>query len=105
VNASSALVEMVLAQHERWDGMGYPRRLTGERIPLGGRILAIVGMFDLLTTDRPYRRAMSHREALTILKDGAGKQFDPQLVERFEVLLPELSEEIERLEVEALVLA
>src|SRR5207248_2754105 len=74
VPAGSALAELVLSQHERWDGMGYPRRLAGERIPLGGRILALVGMFDLLTTDRPYRRAMSQAEALTILKGGAGKQ-------------------------------
>jgi putative two-component system response regulator len=105
VSLSSALVEMVLSQHERWDGMGYPRRLAGERIPLGGRILAIVGMFDLLTTDRPYRRAMSHDEALTILKGGAGKQFDPQLVELFEQLLPQVSEEIVRLDMEVLTLA
>jgi hypothetical protein len=95
--AGSALAELVLTQHERWDGRGYPRRLAGERIPLGGRILAIVGMFDLLTTDRGYRRAMSQEEALTILKGGAGKQFDARLVALFEQALTQISTEVEPL--------
>lgn len=88
------VVDVVRSHHERWDGLGYPDGLKGEQIPIGGRIIAIVDVFDALTSDRPYRRGMSHQEALAILKEGAGKQFDPNLVALFEQILPEVLEEI-----------
>ncbi|BAU23406.1 chemotaxis protein CheY [Caldimicrobium thiodismutans] len=69
--------------HEKWDGTGYPEGLKGERIPLLARITAIADVFDALTTDRPYRKAMTINEAFEIIKRGKGAHFDPQLVEIF----------------------
>jgi diguanylate cyclase (GGDEF)-like protein/putative nucleotidyltransferase with HDIG domain len=94
------VVDVVLTHHERWDGLGYPRGMQGEEIPIGGRIISIVDVFDALTSNRPYRRAMSQEEALRVLKDGAGKQFDPRLVELFEEVLPNVRGEIEKMEAE-----
>ncbi len=88
------VVETVLSHHERWDGLGYPRGLMGDEIPLGGRVIAIVDVFDALTSDRPYRRALSHEEAMGVLREGAGKHFDPVLVTIFEQVLPAALERI-----------
>jgi diguanylate cyclase (GGDEF)-like protein len=74
---------LVRSSHERWDGAGYPDRLAGEAIPLGARIVAVVDAFAAMTADRPYRPARSHTEALVELRDCAGSQFDPQVVEAF----------------------
>ena len=75
--------EIILAHHERWDGQGYPRGLHEDEIPLGARIFPVVDTFDAMTSDRPYRRALSTQEALNeILKHG-GTQFDPHVVEAF----------------------
>jgi diguanylate cyclase (GGDEF)-like protein len=67
--------------HERWDGRGYPDGIGGEDVPLESRIIFICDAYHAMTTDRPYRRRLSHREALRRLADGAGSQFDPQVVE------------------------
>ena len=75
--------EALLAHHEWWDGTGYPKRLNGEQIPLISRILAIVDAYDVMTHDRPYRLAVSRDEALNELRQCAGTQFDPQLVDSF----------------------
>jgi len=77
------IIPAVLFHHERWDGAGYPDGLAGESIPLVARILAIADAFDAMTSDRPYRKAMSVEEALLELRANAGKQFDPALVEMF----------------------
>ena len=69
--------------HERWDGTGYPRRLEGEEIPLEGRIVAVVDVFDALTSDRPYRSALSVEEARAHIADGAGAAFDATVVDSF----------------------
>lgn len=69
--------------HERWDGSGYPRRLTGDEIPIGARIFAVVDVWDALTNDRPYRKAMSHDVALSLIEEGAGSHFDPEVVQVF----------------------
>lgn len=74
---------IVYHHHERWDGQGYPDGLRGERIPLGARIVAACDAFDAMTTDRPYRQAMAQQAAIEILKDGAGKQWDPNVVRVF----------------------
>jgi HD-GYP domain-containing protein (c-di-GMP phosphodiesterase class II) len=73
----------VLFHHERWDGDGYPAGLSGRRIPVEARILAIADAFDAMISPRPYRRALSHEHALAEVKDGAGTQFDPVAAELF----------------------
>ena len=69
--------------HERWDGTGYPYGLKGTEIPLQGRIMAIVDVYDALVSARPYKRAFSEDEALAIIMDSAGKHFDPVIAEVF----------------------
>jgi putative two-component system response regulator len=71
---------IVYHHHERWDGKGYPDGIKGETIPLGARIVAVVDAFDAMTTDRPYRDALPHEAAMAILRDGAGKQWDPNVM-------------------------
>jgi putative nucleotidyltransferase with HDIG domain len=77
------IIPIVEAHHERWDGQGYPNGLKGEDIPLGARILAIADSFDAMTSDRPYRKALSRQMAVKELREKAGSQFDPDLVEVF----------------------
>jgi len=71
------------SHHERWDGSGYPRGLKGSKIPLLGRIMAIADVYDALVSERPYKEAFSHEEAVRIITEGSGTQFDPSLVEVF----------------------
>jgi HD-GYP domain-containing protein (c-di-GMP phosphodiesterase class II) len=75
--------ELILSHHERWDGAGYPRRLSGAEIPLGARILSVVDAFDSMTSGRPYRPSRSVGEAIAELRGEAGRQFDPDVVEAF----------------------
>jgi len=74
------VVPMVLYHHERFDGKGYASGLKGNEIPLGARILAIADVYQALISDRPYRKALSKRKALKIIKEGSGKDFDPDVV-------------------------
>jgi HD-GYP domain-containing protein (c-di-GMP phosphodiesterase class II) len=67
--------------HEHWDGGGYPEGLRGAQIPLGARIVLAVDAYHAMTSDRPYREAMSHQEACQELRDHAGTQFDPEVVD------------------------
>jgi putative two-component system response regulator len=69
--------------HEKWDGSGYPNGLTGENIPLQGRIMALADVYDALVSERPYKKAFSHAEAVKIIQDGRGTQFDPVLTDIF----------------------
>lgn len=69
--------------HERWDGTGYPQQLKGEEIPLLARIFAVADVYDAMTTDRPYRPALSKAEALAYITSQSGKHFDPHIVEVF----------------------
>jgi HD-GYP domain-containing protein (c-di-GMP phosphodiesterase class II) len=73
----------VLFHHERWDGDGYPAGLSGRRIPIEARILAIADAFDAMISPRPYRRALTHEHALSEVEHGAGTQFDPIAAELF----------------------
>ncbi|MGI8617373.1 MAG: HD-GYP domain-containing protein [Actinomycetota bacterium] len=82
-------VEIVRSHHERFDGGGYPRGLRGEEIPLAARIFGIADSFDAMTSDRPYRSALSTDEAVAEIIAGSGTQFDPSCVEAFEVLAAE----------------
>ncbi len=83
------VIPTVLSHHERYDGRGYPRRLAGEEIPIMGRILCIADAFDAITSVRSYKDAASPQEAVRILREGAGKQFDPNLVAIFAELVEE----------------
>jgi putative nucleotidyltransferase with HDIG domain len=78
-----AAIDVVYSHHERWDGQGYPRGIGGVQIPLVARIFAVVDAYDALTSDRPYRRACGHQQALTELRRVAGQQLDPGATERF----------------------
>jgi putative two-component system response regulator len=69
---------------EKWDGTGYPNGLAGENIPLPGRLMAIADVYDALVSDRPYKKALSHEEAVLIILEGKGTHFDPVLVDVFE---------------------
>jgi response regulator RpfG family c-di-GMP phosphodiesterase len=72
-----------LTHHEKWDGSGYPHGLHGDNIPLQGRIMAVADVYDALISDRPYKKALSHEEAVKIMIDGKGTQFDPVLIDLF----------------------
>jgi diguanylate cyclase (GGDEF)-like protein/putative nucleotidyltransferase with HDIG domain len=76
-------VSSILYHHERWDGSGYPEGLKGEEIPIEARILAIADSFEAMTSARPYRPALSPEEVVKELRQGAGLQFDPKLVQTF----------------------
>lgn len=74
---------LALCHHERWDGKGYPFGLSGEDIPLEARIVTVVDVYDALCSDRPYKKAFSPEEAAKLLREGAGTQFDPAVIEAF----------------------
>jgi putative nucleotidyltransferase with HDIG domain len=76
-------IPYVLYHHERWDGSGYPSGKAGEEIPLEARVLAVADAFDAMTSDRPYRRALSREEALAEVERCAGTQFDPKIARAF----------------------
>jgi len=71
------------SHHERWDGNGYPRGLKGDEIPLQGRIMAIVDVYDALVSERPYKKAFSYEDAVQIIMDSAGSHYDPKIAEVF----------------------
>jgi HD-GYP domain-containing protein (c-di-GMP phosphodiesterase class II) len=77
------LVPCVLHHHERIDGSGYPGRLLGAAIPEGARVIAVADSFDAMTTDRPYRRALTKEAAMAELRRVAGTQLDARMVEAF----------------------
>ena len=83
LKSMSCIVNIIRHHHERFDGNGYPDGLKGEEIPIGARIMAIVDSFDAMILDRPYRKKMAREKAIEILKEEAGKQWDPKLVEIF----------------------
>jgi putative nucleotidyltransferase with HDIG domain len=87
VDAMRDVVPCIIHHHERWDGEGYPRRLAAEKIPLGARIICVADAYDAMTTDRPYRRALSVDVARTELLKMAGTQFDERCVRGFVALI------------------
>jgi putative two-component system response regulator len=88
LRSGSNLLPIIRHHHERFDGQGYPDGLRGNGIPLLARIIAICDAFDAMVNDRPYRRGLSVDQATAILRDGAGTQWDPQLVDLFIAELP-----------------
>ena len=83
VSLLEPMLPLVEFHHERWDGTGYPNQLQGKDIPLGARIIAIADVFDALTSDRAYRKALPIEEAKHIMEQGSGTQFDPELLTTF----------------------
>lgn len=75
--------DIVYCHHEWWNGSGYPQGLRGEEIPLAGRMMALVDVYDALVSKRIYKDPVSHQEAVQIIREGSGEQFDPALVEAF----------------------
>jgi putative two-component system response regulator len=94
--SGSALLELgasiALTHHEKWDGTGYPRKLSGGAIPMEGQVAAVADVFDALTSDRPYRKAFSLEETMRIMREERGKHFDPRLVDIFFENVDELVE-------------
>ena len=77
-----------LTHHEKWDGSGYPNNLSGEKIPLQGRIMAIADVYDALISERPYKKAFTHEETVRIITEGKGTHFDPVLIDLFSGIEP-----------------
>lgn len=82
--------EVVEYHHERYDGSGYPKGCSGEAIPLSARIFALVDVFDALTSRRPYKHALTFDDAMTVIRGGSGRLFDPRLCETFCRIAPAL---------------
>jgi response regulator RpfG family c-di-GMP phosphodiesterase len=90
IEALKPACEIVLTHHENFDGTGYPDGLKEEAIPIGARVFSVVDCLDAMTSDRPYRKAVSLECARMEIRDAAGKQFDPRIVERFLETPPEV---------------
>lgn len=82
-NFLSMAREIALSHHERWDGTGYPHKLRGTQIPLAARIIAVADVYDALSVRRVYKAPFRHEKCVNIIRDGAGTQFDPEIVEVF----------------------
>jgi len=85
--------DIASTHHERWDGTGYPRGLKGTEIPLAGRIVAIADVFDVLTWERPYKQPVPLEKAYTIIREGKGTHFDPDVVDAFFGIQDEITSE------------
>jgi putative two-component system response regulator len=81
---------VALTHHERWDGSGYPSGMAADAIPIEGRLAAVADVFDALTSNRVYRRAMSVEQAMGIMREGRATHFDPDILDSFEVVVDEL---------------
>jgi HD-GYP domain-containing protein (c-di-GMP phosphodiesterase class II) len=90
LRSGAGLLPIIRHHHERFDGGGYPDGLRGYDIPQTARILAVCDAFDALVNDRPYRKRRTVGEALAILADGAGTQWDPEIVDLFRSELPRI---------------
>ena len=88
----SLAAEVALYHHEKWDGSGYPEGLKGEAIPTSARIVALADVFDVLTMERPYKKAWSVEAAFAEIECGAGQHFDPELTALFLAIRPQILE-------------
>ncbi|QBZ83951.1 Cyclic di-GMP phosphodiesterase response regulator RpfG [Hydrogenovibrio crunogenus] len=89
-NVLKTAYEIALTHHEKFDGKGYPKGLSGKDIPISGRIVAIADVFDALTSERPYKEAWPVEKAVHLIKSEKNKHFDPELVECFLAVLPQI---------------
>ena len=87
------LVPAIRHHHERFDGKGYPDGLSGESIPFSARILTVADSFEAMTSDRPYRKALSFEKAMAEIRRCRGTQFDPAIVDAFLILSPAIKEQ------------
>lgn len=92
------VVEIIKFHHERYDGSGYPYGIKGEEIPLISKIISIADTYDSMTSNRSYRKSLSHEEALAKLEEQSGKQFDPVIVEAFKSIIGQALNEIQDFE-------
>ncbi len=83
--------EIALSHHEWWNGMGYPFKLDGDMIPLSARIVTIADVYDALRMKRSYKEEFTHEEAMQIIRNGSGTQFDPELIQVFETINEEFN--------------
>jgi len=84
--------EIALSHQEKWDGSGYPQGLSGDAIPLSARLMAVADVYDALISRRVYKQGMAHEKAVTIIQEGRGTHFDPDLVDAFVVLQQEFQD-------------
>ena len=91
-------IDMAHYHHEKWDGSGYPTGIKGEEIPLSARIMAVADVFDALVAERVYKKPFTYEKAMAIITEGAGKHFDPQIVETFTHISEKLYSERTRLD-------
>jgi putative two-component system response regulator len=82
----STAKEIALSHQEKWDGSGYPQGLAGEAIPLSARLMAVADVYDALISRRVYKEGMPHEKAASIIQEGRGSHFDPDLVDAFVAL-------------------
>jgi len=82
-----SIADCILSHHERWDGNGYPQGISGESIPILSRILSVVDAYDAMTSDRPYRKAMTKEDAIAEISSNSGTQFDPEIASLFLTLV------------------
>lgn len=82
--------DVALSHHEKWSGAGYPEGLAGENIPEAGRIVALVDVYDALSHDRVYHKAVSEADVLKLMREGRGTHFDPRMFDQFMALLPQI---------------
>jgi HD-GYP domain-containing protein (c-di-GMP phosphodiesterase class II) len=83
INYLRQALDIPYGHHERWDGSGYPRHLSGEQIPIAARVFAVVDVWDALISDRPYRNAFTKEDAAEFVHQNSGELFDPRVVEIF----------------------
>ena len=96
VSFAGPLALIVRHHHENWDGTGYPDGLRGDAIPLGARVLAIVDCYDALTSDRPYRRSLSHERAVEMIHERRGTMYEPEIADAFLRIVAELRQAPDR---------
>ncbi len=93
-----SVVKIIKYHHERFDGTGYPNGLKGEEIPLNARIISVADAYDSMTSDRSYREGLSSEEAINRIKQQTGKQFDPNIVNAFLIIIPQTLKDLQEFE-------
>ncbi|EKE04382.1 MAG: response regulator receiver modulated metal dependent phosphohydrolase [uncultured bacterium] len=93
-----SVISSIKSHHERYDGTGYPHGLKGDQIPIGAKIIAVADTYDAMTSDRAYRKGLTHEVAVAEIQIGAGTQFDPDIINAFVAVIDSALEDIKRME-------